>query len=83
MRKITKMIMGISMQEVLEAEELLTDAMLVRSGLPGSPEAADIGHSRTGSDLAMAVQHLQKAMDACAANIGTGHICGWLAAALR
>ena len=73
-----------TLQDLLSQwRQLLTDAMLVRSGLPGSPEAADIGHSRTGSDLAMAVQQLQKAMDACAANIGTGHICGWLAAALR
>jgi hypothetical protein len=35
MHKMTKMITGISMQEVLEAEELLTDAML-DAGLSGN-----------------------------------------------
>lgn len=35
MHKITKMITGISMREVLEAEELLTDAML-DAGLSGN-----------------------------------------------
>ena len=62
--------------------QLLADAMLVRAGLPGTPEATSIGRSRTGTDLAQAVQVLQKALDACAANIGTGHICGWLVTAL-
>ena len=71
------------LQELLaQWRQMLTDAMLVRAGLPGSPEAAAIGRSRTGADLAAAVQVLQKAQDACAANIGTGHICGWLITAL-
>ena len=35
MHKITRMIMGISMLEVLEAEELLTDAMM-DAGLSGN-----------------------------------------------
>lgn len=63
--------------------QLLTDAMLVRSGLPGSTEAAAISRSRTGLDLTAAIDHLQQALNACDANIGTGHICGWLAAVLR
>lgn len=71
------------LQELLaQWRHLLADAMLVRAGLPGSPEATSIGRSRTGIDLAAAVQILQKAQDACAANIGTGHICGWLITAL-
>jgi len=71
------------LQELLaQWRQLLTDAMLVRAGLPGTPEATAIGRSRTGSDLANAVQVLQKAQDSCAANIGTGHICGWLVTAL-
>ena len=71
------------LQELLaQWRHLLADAMLVRAGLPGSPEATSIGRSRTGIDLAAAVQVLQQAQDACAANIGTGHICGWLITAL-
>ena len=71
------------LQELLaQWRQMLTDAMLVRAGLPGSPEASAIGRSRTGADLAATVQVLQKAQDACAANIGTGHICGWLITAL-
>ena len=42
-----------------------------------------MGRSRTGVDLTAAAGTLQRAMDACDANIGTGHICGWLAAVLR
>lgn len=63
--------------------QLITDAMLIRTGLPGGPEATAIGSSRTGVDLTAAAEILQQAMDACDANIGTGHICGWLAAVLR
>lgn len=71
------------LQEILaQWRQLLADALLVRAGLPASPEATAIGRSRTGSDLAQAVQILQKALDACAANIGAGHICGWLVTAL-
>jgi len=70
-------------QEILaQWRQLVADAMLVRAGLPGSPEAAAIGSSRTGTDLAQAAQVLQKALDACAANVGTGHICGWLVTVL-
>ena len=63
--------------------QLVADAMLVRAGLPGGPEATVLGRSRTGVDLTAAAGTLQRAMDACDANIGTGHICGWLAAVLR
>ncbi len=71
------------LQEILtQWRQLLTDAMVTRAGLPGSREAAAIGRSRTGADLAAAAALLQRAQDACAANIGGGHICGWLAAEL-
>ncbi len=67
---------------LIQWRQLLTDAMLVRSGLPGTPEAASISHTRTGAELSAAVQALQKAQEACTANIGTGHICGWLVTVL-
>jgi len=71
------------LQELLaQWRQLLADAMLARAGLPASPEATAIGRSRTGTDLAGAAEALQKAHDACAANVGTGHICGWLATVL-
>lgn len=63
-------------------KQLLTDALMVRSGLPGMPDAVRIGQRKTAAELAAAAAVLQTAMEYCAANIGTGHICGWLAARL-
>lgn len=63
-------------------KQLLTDALMARSGIPGSPDAQKIGQRRTASELASAAALLQTAMEHSAANIGTGHICGWLAARL-
>ena len=72
------------MQDLLEQwRQLLTDALLVRAGMAVSPEAAAMGRGRTGADLSAALRSLQKALDSCAANIGTGHICGWLLVQLR
>ena len=67
----------------LQWKQLLTDALLVRSGIPGGPEATQLGRTRTAADLAAAANHVQTAMDHCAANVGAGHICGWLAVTLR
>ena len=71
------------LQELLaQWRQMLTDAMLVRAGLSGGSESTAIGRSRTGTDLSFAMGVLQKAMDACTANVGGGHICGWLATLL-
>lgn len=67
----------------LQWKQLLAGALTVRAGLPGGELAAAMGRGRTAQDLAAAAGVVQKAMDACGANIGAGHICGWLAAALR
>ena len=72
------------LQEIfLQWRQLLTDAMLVRSGLPGSPDAARLGSTRTAVDLSAAANAVGAAMEYCAANVGAGHICGWLAVTLR
>lgn len=63
-------------------KQLLTDALLVRAGIPGGPEAAALGQRRTAAALTAAANTVQQAMEHCAANIGAGHICGWLAVAL-
>lgn len=63
-------------------KQLLTDALTVRAGLPGSVLARSLGQSRTARSLAAAAKTVQKAMEACDANVGAGHICGWLAASL-
>ena len=71
-------------QELLEQwRQLLTDALLVRAGVAASSEAAAIGRSRTGGDISEALRNLQRALDLTAANVGTGHICGWLLVQLR
>lgn len=72
------------LQELLEQwRELLAEALLARTGLTASRSAAAIGRSRTGAELNTAVAVLQKASEACTANLGTGHICGWLLVRLR
>ncbi len=63
--------------------QLLADALLARIGLPVPSESAAIGKNRTGADLSAALRVLQKAQEDCAANVGTGHICGWLLVRLR
>lgn len=63
-------------------KQLLTDALQVRAGIPGSQEATTLGHRRTAAVLAAAAKTIQTAMDSCNANLGTGHICGWLAGSL-
>lgn len=63
--------------------QLIADSMLVHAGLPGGSEASAIGRSRTGAELAHAMDILQQAQQVCAANVGSGHICGWLAVTLR
>ena len=67
----------------LQWKQLIADALLVRSGIPGGPEAALLGRSRSAADLAAAARTIQTAMDHCSANVGAGHICGWLAVTLR
>lgn len=61
---------------------LLADALLVRAGILGSAEATALGQRRTAASLANAAGLVQTAMEHCTANIGTGHVCGWLAATL-
>ncbi len=62
--------------------DLTAEAMTVRSGLPGTAQAVTIGRKRTLLELKMAADHLQKALQLCEANVGTGHLCGWLAVRL-
>lgn len=72
------------LQELLEQwRQLLTDALLVRAGVAASTEAAAIGKTRTGADISDALRSLQRALDLSAANVGAGHICGWLLVQLR
>lgn len=71
-------------QDILEQwHGLLTDALLARAGLAVPPEAAAIGRRRTGGEVSAALRVLQKAREDCMANVGTGHICGWLLIRLR
>ena len=67
---------------LIQWKQLLTDALLARAGIPCDPDAAALAHQRTAPALASAAQLVQQAMDHCSANVGAGHICGWLAVAL-
>ena len=63
-------------------KQLLADALLVRAGIPGDPDAAMLANRRTAAALAASAEIVQQAMDHCSANVGAGHICGWLAVSL-
>ena len=67
---------------LIQWKQLLTNALLVRAGIPGDPDAAALATRRTAAALAAAAEIIQQAMDHCNANVGTGHICGWLAVSL-
>ena len=63
--------------------DLLADALLARSGVAVGRQAAELGSLRTARALMEAASVVRKAMEYCGANVGAGHICGWLAVALR
>ena len=64
--------------------ELLEQAMLVRSGLPGgSKEAAAIAASRSPAELMGAVTALKKSIDYARGNVSCAAVCAWLQWALR
>ncbi len=61
---------------------LATEAVAVRSGLPGSSQAVALGRKRTVLELKETADLLKTALQHCEANVGTGHLCGWLAVRL-
>ncbi|MBQ1372396.1 MAG: DNA polymerase III subunit [Oscillospiraceae bacterium] len=59
--------------------ELLSQAMLVRSGLPGTWDAArKIGNNRTGAACMEAIRSLRRAAELLQSNVGVGSLCGAL-----
>ena len=71
------------MEIFLQWHDLLADALLARSGVAVSAQAAELGSLRTARALMEAASVVRKAMEHCGANVGVGHICGWLAVTLR
>lgn len=62
--------------------QLTTEALLARNGVPGSRQASTLGAALTAQTLMNAASAVKKALACCDANVGGGHICGWLAAVL-
>ena len=62
--------------------QLVTDALQCRSGIAGSHQATEIASTRTAQSLMDTANALRKAIACCDANVGGGHICGWLAVTL-
>ena len=58
------------------------DALFSRSGMPCAEDSRILSRRRTAQDLANAVKLTETAINDCNANIGAGHICGWLAVRL-
>ena len=64
--------------------ELLEQALLVRSGLPGGGrEAAAIAASRSPGELMNGVAALKKSIDYARGNVSCAAVCAWLQWALR
>ena len=64
---------------LLEWAEVLHQAMLVRTGLPGAWETArQIGHSRTTAEALHARQSLCRAAELLNGNVSPGAVCGAL-----
>ena len=62
-----------------EWTEVLTNAVAVRSGRPGSTEAAArIGKQRSVREIMEAVRHLRRAGELAAGNVSVATICGCL-----
>lgn len=79
MEKISREQMGSILRQWLQ---LITEALLCRSGVPGSRQAAALAAGRTAQALMNAANALEHARTCCEANVGVGHICGWLAVTL-
>ena len=62
--------------------QLTTEALLSRNGVPGSRQASMLGAAMTAQALMNTANDVKKALACCDANVGGGHICGWLAAVL-
>ena len=64
--------------------EILEQALLVRSGLPGGgKEAAAIAASRSPAEMMGAVAALKKSIDYARGNVSCAAVCAWLQWALR
>lgn len=62
--------------------QLITDALQCRSGIAVSRQAAEIANVQTARSLMENANILRKALACCDANVGGGHICGWLSVTL-
>lgn len=64
--------------------EILEQAMVIRSGLPGtSPLASDIAANRSSKEIMEAVSALKQSIDYARGNVSCAAVCGWLEWALR
>ena len=64
--------------------ELLSQALLIRGGLPAqSPEAGAVAAARNPRELMGAVQALKKAIEYAQGNVSPAAVCGWLSWQLR
>ena len=64
--------------------QLLQQAMVIRSGVPGtSPLADQIAANRSSRELMEAVSALKQAIDYARGNVSCAAVCGWLEWALR
>ena len=60
-------------------QELVSQALAVRSGMPGRTEAAErVGRGRTTYELAETLRRLEQASDLLSGNVSPGAVCGGL-----
>ena len=66
-----------------QTREILAQALARRSGAPSEQEEIPLASARTAADLMRACRVLQEAIRAAEANVGVGHVCGYLTVSLR
>lgn len=62
---------------------LLARALMARSGLPESREAAGLGRALAAPALMRCLQGIDTCLEAADSNVGLGHLCGYLTAEMQ
>ena len=66
-----------------QAQDLVAQALTAKAGRPASDAAKRLSDGKTAARLLQACEALRHALESAEANVGVGHICGFLAVRLR
>lgn len=66
-----------------QTQDILAQALTAKAGKPVSDIAGSLSGSKTAARLLRACEDVRQALESAEANVGVGHICGFLAVRLR